>query len=44
MVLYCRNRFKKGFRLLICWLMMKLAFGSKQGTRGYAYAYYKGEL
>ena len=32
-VLYCKIRFKEGFRLFISWLMMKLAFGSNKELR-----------
>ena len=30
MVLYYRIMFKEGIRLLICWLMMRLAIGSNK--------------
>ena len=32
-VLYCKIRFKEGFRLFICWLMMTLAFVSNKELR-----------
>ena len=32
-VLYCRIKFYEGFRLFICWLMMKLAIGSNKELR-----------
>ena len=32
-VLYYIIRFQEGFRLFICWLMMKLAFGSNKELR-----------